>query len=77
MLSICSTLSSCSAILGVLESRTEEKLDFAKKQNKVEEFQDLLKQGWEIFVHDDKVILIKQTPDGTLVNDVFSLLNEE
>lgn len=38
-------------------------------------FQDLLKQGWEIRVMDNKVLLIKRTNNELLIEDVFNISN--
>lgn len=43
---------------------------------KVLVFQDLLKQGWEIEVVKGKVVLIKHTSEGLLIQDVFEVLKE-
>jgi hypothetical protein len=45
-------------------------------ENKTEVFQDLLKQGWKIHVFKGKVLLLKETEDGLIINDVFSVLKE-
>jgi len=44
---------------------------------KVAIMQDLLRQGWELSVHDGKVLLIKNTPEGLLVEDVFGVIESE
>lgn len=40
-------------------------------------FQDLLKQGWKIEVVNGKVVLVKQTEDGLLIQDVFGVMEEK
>jgi hypothetical protein len=47
-----------------------------QQQQKVEIFQDLLNQGWEIEVYRGKAVLVKHTETGNLVNDVFGVLGE-
>ena len=45
-------------------------------RQKVEVFQDLLNQGWEMEVVNGKLLLIKHTESGILINDVFGVLDE-
>lgn len=44
---------------------------------KVLVFQDLLKQGWEIQIVDGKTVLVKQTDEGLLIQDVFGIMEDE
>lgn len=82
-LSIC--LTGCGLTMRVLEfvSPTfEEMQDEARRdagdQKTIEEFQALLDDGWELFLYDgDKIVLVKQSPDGLLIKDVFGVLNDE
>ena len=46
-------------------------------QQQVETFQDLLKQGWEMKIHEGRMVLVKQTESGILINDVFRVLESD
>lgn len=61
---------------GLLEEVQEQEEQSIVTENRVEVFQDLLKQGWKIQVYKNKVLLIKETPEGFIINDVFSVLKE-
>jgi len=46
-------------------------------QETVDEFQALLSEGWELFLYEgNKVVLVKQSPDGLLIKDVFGVLDD-
>lgn len=73
-------LSGCAisqGLLGLLgEQPDTEQLGLSEEDSSIEVFQDLLKQGWKIQIYKEKVLLIKETPDGFIINDVFSVLKE-
>lgn len=77
---VASVLQGCavaSIVDGLLEEAEETQEESIVTENRVEVFQDLLKQGWKIQVYKNKVILIKETPEGFIINDVFSVLKEK
>lgn len=44
----------------------------------VREFQALLEDGWRLFLYDgDKIVLVKDSPNGLLIKDVFGVLNDD
>ena len=75
ILLMCLTLSGCALTrLSELieESTTEEVMT-------VEDLSDMkyyLNDGWEFYLYHSKLVLIKHTPSGMLIKDVFKVLEE-
>jgi len=76
--------SGCATLSPLLEEISPSYLDLMKEQrklnepDKVQKFQILLRDGWELFIYDeDRLVLIKHTNSGLLINDVFGVLTED
>ena len=75
-------LSGCIGLMDTGFSMIEEGLNPEKSDgtnsNEVQNFQPLLEDGWDLYIYDGKVVLIKDSPSGGLnILDVFNVLNEE
>lgn len=73
------TLCSCSLVANGVAAMIEESNqaeEVSLQEDKVVVFQDLLKQGWKIQIYKQKVLLIKETENGFIVNDVFEVLKD-
>jgi len=70
-------LSGCAIVTGLSGALEEQEESVTLEEDRVQVFQDLLKQGWRIQVYKQKVLLIKETPDGFIINDVFSILKDK
>ena len=61
-------LSSCSTIL---ENNLDSQPEYSYE---IEEFQQLLQQGWNIYIYEGKVVLTKIDNNSLLIKDVFNVL---
>ena len=85
LLSLIVSLTGCGLTIRALEFMSptfEEMQEEARRdsgdQKTIEEFQALLEDGWELFLYDgDKIVLVKQSPDGLLIKDVFGVLDDD
>lgn len=84
IVSFCLIFSGCGLAVRALEfaSPTFEKMQEARRQEsdleQVDEFRQLLDDGWRLYLHEGKmVVLVKDTPDGLLIKDVFGNLNDD
>lgn len=84
LIAVCITLSSCGLAVRTLEflsptfeTMQEEARRDSGDEKTIQEFQNLLNDGWELFLYEgNKIVLIKDTPDGRLIKDVFGVLND-
>lgn len=83
LLLIAVMLSGCGLAIRALEfaSPTFEELREERHNNDgqvmVDKFQRLLSDGWRLFLYDgNKIVLVKDSPDGLLIEDVFGVLDE-
>jgi hypothetical protein len=64
---------------GVLStlSPTYDKLFSARNNPEYIDFQHLLENGWEFYLYDGKLVLVKYEADRMLLHDAFGVLNKD
>jgi hypothetical protein len=79
-----SILTGCMTIGPLLEEISPHYAELMEEQRKqsgpdeVQQFQKLLREGWELYLYNDsKLILVKYTDDRLLINDVFGGLERD
>lgn len=71
------TLTGCGPLLTELLPHNPDPPTAAVAEQQLHTFKDLLDQGWEIKVYKGKVVLVKYSDNGLLINDVFKVLEGE